>query len=391
MRRRPQSTDHLAIPVRKPLSLGEKPIGLVLSGGGVRACYQIGALRALIPYLPKTGSPFSVIIGSSIGAINGLMLGAGLKKGLATAVDEVTEIWQERQFGNTFAGSPSKTFFRAIKLATIQYVSPGPNPTDESIFDPAPLMTRIDETIERLGGLGPDERDPGISAIAVMTTLEGLERKPMLFVSTHKPMAPELLAGATFEVCYREKLSAKHGFASAALPAVLPPVELDTEHGLVKFVDGGISQNIPVDPAIRLGASKIITIDISGRLWWHDRFGEAHDTRPTWEIAAKDDTYCMMPPELFMIRPEFSMGKILKEALGNSTTARIKTLGPVWPIFKLLEKKLGSEVAYETVSYVALSKDYIHNLMETGLRDTERLLRNKDRIEFHTPDEKELV
>lgn len=389
MRRRPQSDDSIAIKRKPSLSMGTEKIGLVLSGGGVRAAFQAGALRALIPHLQATGSPFSVIIGSSIGAINGLLLAAGLSKGLRGAVDELLDLWTERTFKNTFAGSPSRSFIKAIKVATVQYITPGPNPTDESIFDPSPLMTRIDESIERLGGLKPEERDPSIFALGVMTTLEGSERKPLLFLSTHKPIEEESLVGATFDLMYRDQLSAKHGFASAALPSVLPPVELDTEHGNVKLVDGGISQNIPVDPAVRLGAHKIIAIDISGRHWWHDRYGHAHDRRPDWEVAAKNDTYCLRPPELFMIRQEGSLGKILKEALGTSTTDRIRTLGPVWPIFKLLETKLGSEVAYETMSYVALSQDYILGLIEAGFNHTEKLLAKKRQLEF--TDSPELV
>lgn len=382
MRKTPQGDEQPAIQLKKNLIQHDDTLGLVLSGGGCRAAYQIGALRALIPYLPKQGSPFSVYVGSSIGAINSLMLAAATRGGLQYAVDQLTDIWEERTFSNTFAGSPSTAFMKAIKIATVQFMAPGPNPTDDSIFNPSPLMRRIDDSIEHFGGLEPDRRDPKISGVAVMTTLEGVERKPLLFVSTHKKIDEESLKGATFEICYREHLSAKHGFASAALPSVLPPVELDTEHGSVKLVDGGISQNVPIDPALRLGAQKIISIDISGRHWWHDRYGEAHDTRPKWEVEAKDDTFCLVPPELFMIRVNNSLGKILKEALGKSTTARIKTLGPVWPIFKLLEKKLGEEIAYETMSYIALSKDYILGLLEAGYRDTEKLFKDKSRIEF---------
>lgn len=382
MRKSPQGNDQPAIQAKKSLIQQSESLGLVLSGGGSRAAYQIGALRALIPYLQKTGSPFSIYVGSSIGAINSLLFAAASRQGIQFAVDQLTDLWEERTFSNTFSGSPSRSFLKAIKIATVQYMAPGPNPTDDSIFNPSPLMKRVDDSIDHYGGLTPDARDPNISGVAVITTLEGPERKPLLFVSTHKQISEENLKGATFEICYRDHLSAKHGFASAALPSVLPPVKLDTEHGNVKLVDGGISQNVPIDPALRLGAQKIIAIDISGRLWWHDRYGEAHDTRPKWEVLAKDDTFCLVPPELFMIRANNSLGKILKEALGRSTAARIKTLGPVWPIFKLLEKKLGEEVAYETMSYIALSKDYILGLIEAGYRDTEKLFKDKSKIEF---------
>jgi len=46
-------------------------VGLVLTGGGARAAYQVGVLRAIAELLPdKTRNPFPVICGTSAGAIN---------------------------------------------------------------------------------------------------------------------------------------------------------------------------------------------------------------------------------------------------------------------------------------------------------------------------------
>ncbi|MEZ4753654.1 MAG: patatin-like phospholipase family protein [Bdellovibrionota bacterium] len=92
-----------------------------------------------------------------------------------------------------------------------------------------------------------------------MTTKEGIEeRKPLLFLSSHTDFEEDLLKGASFEVYRVDELHAVHGFASAALPSVLPPVEIDTDQGMIRLVDGGISQNVPVDPCVRLGASRVI-------------------------------------------------------------------------------------------------------------------------------------
>ena len=384
MRRKPQDSDKLSVEFKKSTLDTSGALGLVLSGGGSRAAYQAGALRALIPYLGEK-NPFSTIIGSSIGAINGLVLGAALKEGLPRSVDVLSDLWRERTWRNTFGGSPTSSFFRAIKMASIQYFSPGPSATNLAIFDPSPLMRRIDEIIDSFGGLAPHVRDPKLNAIAVMTTVEGFARRPLLFASTHHRLPEEVLEGASFEICYREQLHAKHGFASAALPSVLPPVEIDTDEGSVRLVDGGISINVPVDPAVRLGAEKVIVIDISGRSWWLDRAGEAHDTRPTWEVESAQSTYCMRPPETFTIRPSVALGPVLKQSVSRSTTQFIKSVGPIWPVFTLLKNKVGEEVAYEAMSYVALDEDYILGLMELGYNETKAYLRNKTKIEFMRP------
>ncbi len=382
MRRRPQERHKPSISFATQKLSRRLDVGLVLSGGGARAAYQAGVLRALLPYLEEKDHPISVIIGSSIGAINGLITAACLKRGLSHAVEQLHELWIERTYRNTFANSPSHAFLKAIKVAATQYLRPGPHASADSIFDPSPLVQRVDQVLTEHGGLHPDHRNPELRAVGVMTTLEGAQRKPLLFLSSKEPIPPEVMRGATFNVLYRDELKAKHGFASAALPSVLPPVELDDEGQTLRLVDGGISQNVPVDPTVRLGAQRVIVIDISGRSWWLDRYGEEHDTRPTWEVPAELQTFCLRPPETLVLKPQTALGPLLKEAVGSSTGKFISAVGPVWPLFTLLRKKLGEDIAYETMTYVALDRDYIQGLLERGFNDTNKLLRHKVDLEF---------
>lgn len=382
MKRRPRPGHIASIPFRRSLLTKQGDVGIVLSGGGARAAYQVGALRALAPFLERDPEQVSVVLGSSIGAINGLVFSACLSKGVTHSIEVLDQLWRMRTYRNTFANSPSHAFMRAIRVAIMQYMAPGPHATSGSIFNPAPLMTQVDEAIASHGGLNPDHRAPHLKSVGVMTTIEGVERKPMLFVSTHRPFESEVLDGASFELCYVEDLTAKHGFASAALPSVLPPVELDSSIGKVRLVDGGISQNVPVDPAVRMGAHRVIVVDISGRNWWLDQYGESHDTRPKWEIPAAHDTFCLRPPETLVVRCQKPLGSILREAVRSSTKKFITAVGPTWPIFQLLKKKFGEVVAYEVMSYVALDPDYLTGIIEQGFYETTTLLRNKSDLPF---------
>ena len=135
-RRRPNDPNKKAAAAQRKLAHAEGDIGLVLSGGGSRAAYQVGSLKALIPYIKRDPDKIRVVVGSSIGAINGLIFAACLKEGLSDAVGQLDSLWRERTFRNTFAGSPSGAFVRAIRMAVWQYMSPGPKPTDTAIFDP---------------------------------------------------------------------------------------------------------------------------------------------------------------------------------------------------------------------------------------------------------------
>jgi predicted acylesterase/phospholipase RssA len=382
MRPRPKSLEEnaLTFPVKRPVT--PLKLGLVLSGGGVRAAYQAGALKALIPYLEKHPDKISIIVGSSIGSVNGLVFAACMDEGLDHATMELQKLWRCRTFRNTFAGSPSSAFFRAIRMAFLQYMSPGPSPTKDAIFDPSPLMREVDSVLVKHGGLNPTRRAPNIEAVGVMTTVEATERKPLLFLSSHKDIPSHRMVGATFEAYHVEELTARHGFASAALPSVLPPVEIDTHDGKFHLVDGGISQNVPVDPVVRLGAERVIILDISGRAFWLDQYNEAHDSRPSWEVPAGMETFCMRPPETFIIRNQKPFGPILKEALSGSTKKFIAALGPTWPVFRLLKNKLGEALAYEVMTYVALDPDYIHGLIEQGYQEAKAKLAQHRSLHF---------
>jgi predicted acylesterase/phospholipase RssA len=344
-------------------------LGVVLSGGGSRTAYQVGALRALAKKIQEEDDRISIIVGSSIGAVNTVVLSSCLEYGLDQAVAALESLWRERTFKNTFAGSPSRAFLRAIQVALLRYSSPGPIATSLAIFNPAPLRDRIDSVIKQFQ-TSPKDSFARPQASAVMVTVEGKERRPLLFVSAPHTIDNSRLRGANFSVSYIPTLTAAHGLASAALPSVLPPVELDIDAGRIRLVDGGICDNVPVDPAVRLGADRVITIDASGRRWWFDHYKEPHDTKPTWEVAALESTFCLCPAGTFEIMNGSGLGQVLKQAVGRSSRDFISALGPTWPIFKILQHKMGEMLAYEVMSYVALHPGYFEALIELGYQET---------------------
>jgi len=355
---------------------GGLKFGIVLSGGGSRAAYQVGALRALWPIMQERGDSISVIVGTSLGAVNGLLLGAGLKHGFGPALDTMESLWRERTFSNTFQGSITHSFIKAIQIAILRFSSPGPAASTISIFDPDPLRQAVEQALTEFGGCHLHDMAEEVTAIGVMTTVEGKRRKPLLFACSKNEITTETLDGATFVLMQVRELTAAHGFASAALPSVLPAVDLDVDTGQVRLIDGGISDNHPVDPAVRLGAENVIMIDSSGRRWWHDHYGEPHYTRPKWEVPAAESTYCMYPKTMISCISQKPLGPLLKEAVGNSRKDFVSALGPTWPVFKILKHKMGEALAYEVMSYVALHPQYTAALIERGYNESRPTLEN---------------
>lgn len=331
-------------------------------------------MRALHESWDGTQLPFSVIIGSSIGAVNGVLFAAALRKSYGEAVNCLVELWQERTFENTFGGPLTMTLLRSIRIGFMQYLSPGPKPTNLAIFDPSPLRRRIDETLFDYGGAQVDGHHPDLHAVGVMTTREGDERRGLLLVNTRQELSPRMLLGISFGVHYVNHLASSHAFASAALPSVLPPVEIEADSKDVRLVDGGISDNIPVDPAVRFGATEVTIIDTSGKKWWCDRFNRPHYSRDPWELTVPPGTYCLQPGFFRELMPSCGLGSILKASLGTSTKDYIRAFGPTWPIYRLLCNQMGEELALETMSYAVIHPEYLQALLDLGYSDTKAVL-----------------
>src|SRR5690606_5808800 len=68
--------------------------GLILSGGGARAAYQVGVLSAIADLLPESSdNPFPVIVGTSAGSINAVSLACGALH-FREAVGRLSSVWR---------------------------------------------------------------------------------------------------------------------------------------------------------------------------------------------------------------------------------------------------------------------------------------------------------
>ena len=353
------------------------PDALVLSGGGSRSAYQVGVLKALTEHVFPADMRFTVICGSSIGAVNSILYSHGIQHGMDRGVAALEELWRERTYQNTFEGSLSLSFFRSIKIGLIQYLSPGPNPTDESIFNPSPLINRIDEIISKVDKEALAPNAPSVQTVGVMTTVEGAERSALFIVESDTKLPAEMTLGAGFDVYYVDKLNAKHAFASAALPSVLPPVELSLDDKDVRLVDGGICDYLPVDPSIRFGSRHVAVIDSSGRKWWCDHYGQSHDQADPWNITFSNGNFCLLPPKSTEFINKKAFGDVLQEVIGSSTKDYIRALGPIWPIYKLLVHRLGKVAANEIMSYAVLHEEYISALIDIGYQEACEIIKSE--------------
>ena len=67
----------------------------MLAGGGARGAYEVGALAALAPALAARRETPDIIVGTSIGALNGAFFASRADEPLETAAAAAQEMWRE--------------------------------------------------------------------------------------------------------------------------------------------------------------------------------------------------------------------------------------------------------------------------------------------------------
>src|ERR1700730_3383446 len=70
-------------------------LAVVLPGGGARGAYEIGALSVLLPALEQRGERVAVWCGTSVGAINAVLLASLAHRPVQEQVDHAIAVWLE--------------------------------------------------------------------------------------------------------------------------------------------------------------------------------------------------------------------------------------------------------------------------------------------------------
>jgi NTE family protein len=189
------------------------PTAFVLGGGGVLGAAEVGMLQAL---LERKIVP-DLIVGSSVGALNGALIAADPT--LAT-VDRLVKVWTGLSDRGVFGGSVLGQLGTLARHGTHLHSNEG-------------LRQLI-------------EADLGSRAFSDLTV-----RFQCVAASIERATATWFSSGTV----------APAVLASCAVPGLLPPVEIDGQH----YVDGGLVRSVPIGRAAELGATRIFVLHV-GRL-----------------------------------------------------------------------------------------------------------------------------
>jgi len=232
-----------------------KKVGLILSGGGARAAYQVGVLKAIQKIVPRdTINPFDIIAGTSAGAINGVAL-ASYAENYRIGIRHLERIWSnfspEQIYRTDFWGVSSCLG----RLARTTLIGRRFKHDRVSLLDSAPLRELLSEVIQ-FDNIQKAIDNGALHAMCV--TGSGLESgESVSFFQGHYSITNWQRHR---RIGYRARVTLDHLMASSAIPMVFPSVKINEEY----YADGAVRQLAPISPALHLGAEKVLVIGVSG-------------------------------------------------------------------------------------------------------------------------------
>ena len=250
-----------------------KTTGLILTGGGARAAYQVGVLDAVAHIRrscdapPET--PFPVIAGTSAGAINSTAL-ACQSDDFDAAVAGLVHIWRHFHAEQVYRADSLGVIRSGANWLTMMslgwVIARWRRARPRSLLDNSPLNTLLGELIDT-ARLKRVMRDGHLQALAVTASSYG-SGMHVTFYDAVKDIVPWTRSQ---RIAVRSDIGVGHLLASSAIPFVFPAVPLELEGHTEYFGDGSMRQSAPISPAVHLGAQRILVVG-AGRM--HEPPGE---------------------------------------------------------------------------------------------------------------------
>lgn len=226
---------------------------LLLTGGGARAAYQVGVLKAIAQHYPRNSAiPFKIISGTSAGAINGAAI-ASYASCFHLGIKKLEWIWRNFSTHQVYYADYMRVFRHLFRSIYSGFQADYANKPPVSLFDSKPLrlmlanildLQRIDRNI--MGGY--------LSSVSVTASCYNNGDSISFFQSKQAQEWRRAKRSGQ-----RTLIGVHHLMASAAIPLVFPSVRIHQQY----FGDGSVNQLAPLSAPIHLGADKIMIIGLA--------------------------------------------------------------------------------------------------------------------------------
>ena len=222
---------------------------LVLTGGGARAAYQVGVLKAVRELLKRPErNPFPIVCGTSAGAVNAATL-AVFADNFDAAVGNLLEVWENFHVHHVYRSDPlGVAKVGARWLAAMMLIS---RTSPASLLDNSPLADLLARSMD-FGRIQQNIDDGHLYAVSITCSGYSSGQSVSFYQGGPGTEAWE----RTQRVGAAMPLRMEHLMASAALPFIFPAVKINREY----FGDGSMRQMAPISPALHLGADRVLVV-----------------------------------------------------------------------------------------------------------------------------------
>jgi NTE family protein len=211
-------------------------IGLVLSGGGARGAAHIGVLKVL----EQMHVPVDAIAGTSMGAVVGGLYASGL------SAQDIEKIMTSINWQDAFRDRPPREDLDLRRKEE-----------DQTFLVKFPLGVRDGHIVLPKGLVQGQKLTETLRRLTLpVARISNFDELPTPF----RAVATDLESGATVVMASGDLTTAMR--ASLSAPGVFAPVERDGR----LLVDGGITDDVPVDIARAMGVDMVIVVDVGAAL-----------------------------------------------------------------------------------------------------------------------------
>lgn len=227
-------------------------VGLIMTGGGARAAYQVGVVRALHEILPKdVCNPFPIICGTSAGAINAAVLATDAGN-FRRGVRRLMTVWKNFHVEQVYRADAWGALGNSARWL-LTAISAGRFDGPVSLLDNSPLAGLLERHVD-FPAIGRNVAAGHLRAFAVTCSGYTSGQSVTFYEGSISLSGWERAR----RVGVAMPIRLPHLMASSALPFIFPPVLINREY----FGDGSMRQIAPISPALHLGADRLLVIGV---------------------------------------------------------------------------------------------------------------------------------